>query len=313
MRVAAADIGTNSTRLLVADAGSGATVAEVERLLEITRLGEGVDASGALAELPMGRVTATLERYAERCRELGAEHMLAVATSAVRDAANREEFLARVSATGFEPRLLSGEEEAATTFEGVRSRAPGADSVSADGTLVVDVGGGSTELVLGAADGVAWSRSLQAGCVRMTERFLGEDVVAEAELAACTAALGELLQVVPDEVVDATERAIAVAGTATTLAAIAHGGYSPDAVHGARITRGQVRELQARLAAQPLAERRDVPGLEPARAPVIVAGLVVLGCVLDRFGLAEAIVSERDILHGAALLAARRRAGSPGG
>jgi exopolyphosphatase/guanosine-5'-triphosphate,3'-diphosphate pyrophosphatase len=304
MRVAAADIGTNSTRLLVADVGTDGTVAEVERLLEITRLGEGVDASGALAETPMGRVTTTLERYAERCGELGATHMLAVATSAVRDAANREDFLGRIAASGFEPRLLSGEDEAATTFAGVCSRAPGGESVSADGTLVVDVGGGSTELVLGAAGGVAWSRSLQAGCVRMTERFLGEDVAGEPDLAACAAALGELLAGVPGEVIDAAERVIAVAGTATTLAAIANGGYEPDAVHGARITRAQVGELQARLAALPLAERRAVPGLEPARAPVIVAGLVVLGCVLDRFGLGEAIVSERDILHGAAFLAA---------
>jgi exopolyphosphatase / guanosine-5'-triphosphate,3'-diphosphate pyrophosphatase len=304
MRVAAADIGTNSTRLLVADVGAHGTVAEVERLLEITRLGEGVDAGGALGEIPMGRVTATLERYAERCRELAVTQMLAVATSAVRDAANREDFLGRIAASGFEPRLLSGEEEAATTFAGVCSRAAGGESVSADGTLVVDVGGGSTELVLGAAGGVAWSRSLQAGCVRMTERFLGEDVAGERELAACAAALAELLLVVPDEVADAAERAIAVAGTATTIASIANGGYSPDAVHGARITRAQVRDLQARLGTLPLAQREGIPGLEPARAPVIVAGLVVLGSVLDRFGLDEAIVSERDILHGAALLAA---------
>ncbi len=305
MRVAAADIGTNSTRLLVADVGSDGTVEVVERLLEITRLGEGVDASGALAEVPMGRVTTTLVHFAERCRALGAERMLAVATSAVRDAANREDFLARVAATGFVPRLLTGEEEAATTFAGVCSRAPGGESVSADGSLVVDVGGGSTELVLGAEEGVAWSRSLQAGCVRMTERFLGEDVVAESSLDSCTTAVGELLAGVPEDVVAATRRAIAVAGTATTLAAILNGGYSPEAVHGARITRAQVRDMQARLAAHSLAERREVPGLEPARAPVIVAGLVVLGCVLDRFGLAEAIVSERDILHGAALLAWR--------
>jgi exopolyphosphatase / guanosine-5'-triphosphate,3'-diphosphate pyrophosphatase len=230
--------------------------------------------------------------------------MLAVATSAVRDAANRDDFLAHVATSGFEPRLLPGEAEAAATFAGVCSRAQGGESVSADGTLVVDVGGGSTELVLGADDVVAWSRSLQAGCVRMTERFLGEQTVAERDLAACAAAIGELLQVVPDEVVGTTRRAIAVAGTATTLAAIAHGAYDPDLVHGARITREQTRALQARLAALPLAERRAVPGLEPARAPVIVAGLVVLGCVLDRFGLAEAMVSERDVLHGAALLAA---------
>ena len=134
MRVAAADIGTNSTRLLVADVGSDGTVAEVERLLEITRLGEGVDASGALGEVPMGRVTSTLERYAGRARTLGAEHLLAVATSAVRDAANRDDFLARVAASGFERRLLSGEEEAATTFAGVCSRAPGGETGSPDGT-----------------------------------------------------------------------------------------------------------------------------------------------------------------------------------
>jgi exopolyphosphatase/guanosine-5'-triphosphate,3'-diphosphate pyrophosphatase len=304
MRVAAADIGTNSTRLLVADVGADGSVAEVERVLEITRLGEGVDASGTLAEAPMGRVSDTLVRYAGRARALSAERLLAVATSAVRDASNRDDFLARVAATGFEPRLLSGEEEAATTFAGVRSRAPGGESVSADGTLVVDVGGGSTELVLGAAEGVAWSRSLQAGCVRMTERVLGEEVVSGDDIAAVEAAVHELLGVVPDEVVEATRRAIAVAGTATTLAAIQHGGYDAGAVHGARITREGIRALEGRLGAMTLEQRRTVPGLEPARAPVIVAGIVVLGCVLDRFGLAEAIVSERDILHGAALLTA---------
>jgi exopolyphosphatase/guanosine-5'-triphosphate,3'-diphosphate pyrophosphatase len=304
MRVAAADIGTNSTRLLIADVGSDGSVAELERLLEITRLGEGVDSSGSLGEAPMGRVTEALTRYAAHARELSAERSLAVATSAVRDAANRDDFLARVPASGFEPRLLTGEQEAATTFAGVCSRAPGGGAVAADGTLVVDVGGGSTELVLGAAGGVAWSRSLQAGCVRMTERVLGEDVVGHTDLAACAAVIRGLLEVVPDEVVMATRRAIAVAGTATTLAAIQHGGYDAEEVHGARITREETRALEHRLAAMTLEERRTVPGLEPARAPVIVAGLVVLGSVLDRFGLAEAIVSERDILHGAALLAA---------
>jgi exopolyphosphatase / guanosine-5'-triphosphate,3'-diphosphate pyrophosphatase len=299
MRVASADIGTNSTRLLVAEVGADGTVSEVERLLEITRLGEGVDSSGVLGEVPMTRVTDALERYAVCAAALGAERLLAVATSAVRDAANRDDFLARVAASGFTARLLAGEEEAATTFAGVCSRAPGDPPVSADGTLVIDVGGGSTELVLGGPDGVAWSRSLQAGCVRMTERFLGEDVVAEDAFAASAAAVDRLLQVVPDGVVAATRRAIAVAGTATTIAAIANGGYDASAVHGAHLTRGQ-----SRLGALALAERREVPGLEPARAPVIVAGLSVLGRVLDRFGLAEAIVSERDILHGAALLAA---------
>jgi exopolyphosphatase/guanosine-5'-triphosphate,3'-diphosphate pyrophosphatase len=304
MRVAAADIGTNSTRLLVADVGADGSVGEVERVLEITRLGEGVDATGTLAEAPMRRVTDTLGRFAERSRVCAAERMLAVATSAVRDAANRDEFIARVAASGFEPRLLTGEEEAATTFAGVCSRAPGGAAVSADGTLIIDVGGGSTELVLGAEGGVAWSRSLQAGCVRMTERVLGEDVAAGADLAACALAVSELLEVVPDAVVEATQRAVAVAGTATTIASILHGSYSVEAVHGARILRDDALALERRLGAMPLARRREVPGLQSDRAPVIVAGLVVLGAVLDRFGLAEAIVSERDIMHGAALLAA---------
>src|SRR4051812_15057753 len=188
MRVAAADIGSNSTRLLVAEVGCEGAVEEVERMLEITRLGEGVDAGGTLGEAPMRRVTDVLARYAERSRAQSAVRMLAVATSAVRDAANRDDFLARVAATGFEPRLLSGEDEAATTFAGVCSRAPGEGPVSGDGTLVIDVGGGSTELVLGAAAGVAWSRSLQAGCVRMTERLLGEDTLTDAQLASCEVA-----------------------------------------------------------------------------------------------------------------------------
>ena len=138
----------------------------------------------------------------------------------------------------------------------------------------------------------------------MTERFLGEDVVAAGDVVACVRAVDELLEVVTPEVVNATERLVAVAGTATTLAAIVNGAYDPHAVHLARITRVQAGEIQARLGALPLEERRRVPGLEPKRAPVIVAGLVVLGCVLDRFGQTEAVVSERDILHGTALLAA---------
>ena len=305
MRVAAADTGTNSTRLLVADVGSDGSVAEVERLLEITRLGEGVDAAGTLGEVPMHRVTDALGRYAERARALGAERMLAVATSAARDASNGDDFLARVAATGFEPRLLSGEEEAAATFAGVCSHAPGEEPLSLDGALVVDVGGGSTELVLGSGGGVAWSSSLQAGCVRMTERIVGEDVVGVEALAACADAVSELLQVVPDDVVEATRKVVLVAGTATTAAAIEQGGYDRDAVHGSRITRAQLRAQERRLAAMTLAERSEVPGLLPARAPVIVAGLVIVGAVLDRFGIAEALVSERDNLHGTALLAAR--------
>lgn len=301
MRVAAADIGTNSTRLLVAEVSGGA-VEEVIRLLEITRLGQGVDASGELHGAAIARVLDCLARYAASAREHGAERLLAVATSAVRDASNRDALLAAIAETGFVPRVLTGVEEAQTTFAGVLSA-----GTPAGGTLVIDVGGGSTELVLGGDDGaVAWSCSLQMGCVRMTERFLGEQQVDAAALADCVAEVRRLLDVVPGSLAGRIARAIGVAGTATTAASIELGlaAYDPERIHGARLTRAAIARIGERLGAISLDRRLGVAGLEPKRAPVIVAGLVVLGTVLDELGLAELTVSERDILHGAALLAA---------
>ena len=304
--MAAADIGTNSTRLLVADVRDGSVI-EVERLLEITRLGAGVDRSGALRPDAIARVLACLERYARIARSHEADHRLAVATSAVRDALNRDELLGGIAAAGFPVRVLSGDEEAAATFAGVLSAGtpPG-------GTLVIDVGGGSTELVLGDRDGtVAWSCSLQMGCVRMTERFLGEQVVGADAIDACETAVRDLLAVVPRRVSARIERAVGVAGTATTAAAIELGlaEYDPARIHGSTVTLRQLVATRDRLALLTLEERRDVVGLEARRAPVIVAGLVVLGCVLDHLGLDSFTVSERDILHGAALLAAESRSG----
>lgn len=301
MRVAAADIGTNSTRLIVADVEHGA-VGEVVRLLEITRLGQGVDAAGELEAAAMARVLECLARYAEVARTHGAERLLAVATSAVRDASNRDALLTAIAATGFTPRVLSGEQEAEATFAGVLS-----GDTPAAGTLVIDVGGGSTELVLGGADGtVAWSCSLQMGCVRMTERFLGEQRADPAAVADCVAEVRRQLEVVPATVVGRITRAIGVAGTATTAAAIELGltSYDPEQIHGARLTREAIARIGERLGSLSLSERTGVPGLEPKRAPVIVAGLIVLGTVLDSLGLELLTVSERDILHGAALLAA---------
>lgn len=301
MRVAAADIGTNSTRLIVADVEHGA-VGEVVRLLEITRLGQGVDAAGELEAAAMARVLECLARYAEVARTHGAERLLAVATSAVRDASNRDALLTAIAATGFTPRVLSGEQEAEATFAGVLS-----GDTPAAGTLVIDVGGGSTELVLGGADGtVAWSCSLQMGCVRMTERFLGEQRAEPAAVADCVAEVRRQLEVVPATVVGRITRAIGVAGTATTAAAIELGltSYDPEQIHGARLTREAIARIGERLGSLSLSERTGVPGLEPKRAPVIVAGLIVLGTVLDSLGLELLTVSERDILHGAALLAA---------
>jgi len=295
MRVGAVDLGTNSTRLLVADVEEG-RVAEVVRRLAITRLGEGVDESHELLPAAIGRVHAVLDEYAREAAALEAEHVLAVATSAVRDAANGAAFLHGLGDRyGWETRLLDGEEEAETTFRGVTSdRALEAD------TLLVDIGGGSTELVVGGPDGVSSAVSLQAGCVRLTERFLTSDPPTAGELEAAAAQVRSLLPPL------AVESAVGVAGTITTVAAIDLGlaEYDPIRIHGHRIAREAVDGVLTDLAALPLAARELVPGLEPARAPVIVGGLVVLREVMERYGLGEIEASERDILHGTALAAA---------
>jgi exopolyphosphatase/guanosine-5'-triphosphate,3'-diphosphate pyrophosphatase len=298
MRVGAVDLGTNSTRLLVADVMDG-RVDEVVRRLAITRLGEGVDETHELAPTAVARVHAVLDGYAREAADLGAEHVLVVATSAVRDAANGPSFLGELeSRYGWATRLLDGEEEAETTFRGVISERP----LAAD-TLLVDIGGGSTELLIGGPGGVSFAVSLQAGCVRLTERFLATDPPAPGELEAAAAHVRTLLPVL------AADAAIGVAGTITTVAAIDLGlaEYDPVWIHGHRITRAVVDRVLADLAALPLAEREHVRGLEPARAPVIVGGLVVLREVMKRYGLGEIEASERDILYGTALAAAARR------
>ncbi len=283
MRVGAIDLGTNSTRLLVADVEDG-VVHEVERSLRITRLGEGVDKRRRLLPLPIARVRNVLTDFHRTLDRLGAERTLAVATSAVRDAENGEAFLGEVEwSYGFSTRLLGGDEEAQLTFQGVA-----AGRRLEPNTLVVDIGGGSTELIL--ADRHA---SLDVGCVRMTERF-GDHV------AATSAHVARLL---PD--LDA-HAGIGVAGTVTSLAALDLGltDYDPDRVHGHVLSASAVDEQLARLASLSLEERRRVPGLEPERAPVIVAGATILREILRRYGLDRIEVSERDILHGVALVAA---------
>ena len=290
MRVAALDLGTNTTRLLVADVVDG-RVDEVDRRLAITRLGEGVDARRRLLPLPIARVRNTLSDYRRAVEELGAERALLVATSAVRDAENGEAFLGEIEwSYGFTTRLLSGDEEAELVRRGVgtaRQLGPRA--------LILDVGGGSTELI---TDG--WHGSLDLGSVRLTERFLQTDPPAPEELEACGAYVRSLL---PDLDVD---EAIGVAGTVTTLAALdlALREYDPERVHGHRVPAASVDAQLERLAALPVRERRSVPGLEPERAPVIVAGAVIVREVLRRYGLRELEASERDLLDGAALEAA---------
>ena len=291
-RVAAVDLGTNSTRLLVADVVDG-RVEELARETVITRLGEGVDERRRLLPEPIARVRNCLTDFRRRAEELGAERTLAVATSAVRDAENGEAFLGEVEwSYGFETQLLSGEDEGALTLRGV--------SLGRDlepGTLVLDVGGGSTELTT-----EHLRLSLDLGSVRLTERFLAADPPTSEELAECRAAARLLLGDKADDLDPA--HAIGVAGTITTIAALELGEYDRDRVHGYRLSTGAVERQLERLASLPLAERRELPGLEPARAPVIVAGVAIVAEVLRFFGLSELEASENDLLTGAALAAA---------
>ena len=295
MRVGAIDLGTNSTRLLVADVVDG-RVEEVVRRLTITRLGEGVDTTHRLDPAAIARVWDCLDDYRTELTTRGAERVLATATSAVRDSENGTEFLADLARRyGVMTRLLTGDEEAGLTFRGVSS-----DRTLAAETLIVDIGGGSTELLLGGPDGVAFATSLQVGCVRLTERFLRSDPPCEDELAGCAAHVRDVLPPL------APTAALGVAGTITTLAAIDLDlpAYDPEQIHGHRISRETVERELRRLARMPLGERRQVRGLEPARAPVIVAGIAILNEIVDAYDLSEIEASERDILHGVALAAA---------
>jgi exopolyphosphatase/guanosine-5'-triphosphate,3'-diphosphate pyrophosphatase len=301
-RVAAVDIGTNSTRLLVADVDDG-RLADVERHTRITRLGEGVDERHRLLPVPIARVRNVLSDFRRRAEELGAERTLAIATSAIRDADNGEAFLGEIEwSYGFTTRLLSGHDEALLMFRGVTSER----TIQAR-TVIVDVGGGSTELVAGGPDGVRWHDSLDIGSVRLTERFLHTDPPAQDELEACARAVQALLaERVPDEVGERTTAAIGVAGTITSLAGLALGldEYDRDQVHGSRLSADALEEQLDRLASVPLAERRTLRPLDPERAPVIVAGAVIVREALEFFGLDTLEISERDILDGAALAAA---------
>jgi exopolyphosphatase / guanosine-5'-triphosphate,3'-diphosphate pyrophosphatase len=286
MRVAAIDQGTNTTRLLVADVEDG-ELEEVSKQTEITRLGEGVDSRRRLLPLPITRVRNVLTGYRREAENLGAERILLVATSAVRDAENGEAFLGEIEwSYGFVTRLLSGDEEAELTFRGAAEGRVGS-------TLVIDPGGGSTEFVIGEEGEIRSRQSVDIGSGRLTERF-DEDVAAIAEHVA------SVLPSLPE-----VDTAVGVAGTMTTLAALEVGLDEPEGfgTHGHRLTLGGVRALRERLAALPLEERSRLPGLHPKRAPVIVAGAVLVEQVLAHLGT-EIEVSERDILHGAALEAA---------
>lgn len=315
MRVAVVDIGTNSTRLLVADVADDGRLTERARRTKVTRLGDRLGETGVLSHDAMERVLGTVGEYQAVIRAHGAERAVAVLTSAVRDAANGEDFLARVRARdeGLDARVIAGDEEARLTFRGATSERPTGETTP---TVVIDVGGGSTELVVGSGDEVSFYVSTQAGVVRHTERHLASDPPTRRELQALTDDVRAIYaEAVPIEVRGTARAAISVAGTATSLGAIdLELEYQlPDDVHGHVVSLATCRTILERLAALPEAERRAVRGLHPDRAPTIVAGVVMVVEALELFGLDATAVSDHDILRGAALDVAQRarRNGAP--
>ena len=296
-RIAVVDIGTNSTRLLVAEVDGGA-LSELARESIVTRLGEGVDATGRLGDEPQARVFAALDSYAPAIE--GAAVRTAVMTSAVRDAANGAEFAAVVRERyGLEAATLSGDEEARLTALGATATREGSDPV-----VVIDIGGGSTELVVSAGEELVFHVSTQVGVVRHSERHLHSDPPEPGELQALAEdARAAIEAAVPAEVRSRPVAGIGVGGTATQLASVDLGltEHDRDRIEGHAVSRSRLEELRDRLAALPLAERREVRGLDPARAPTIVAGAVVLREVLGAFALNGFEASERDILWGVAL------------
>jgi exopolyphosphatase/guanosine-5'-triphosphate,3'-diphosphate pyrophosphatase len=302
VRVAVVDIGTNSTRLLIADVRNG-EVRELERVTTVTNLGRGVEHTSSLCNDAVDGVCNVIADYKGRWEQMGAERVSAIATSAVRDAVNADAFIAELRERfGLHARLLSGEEEARLTYLGAT-----AQRGDEGPTLVFDIGGGSTELVVGSGDEVGFHVSLQAGTIRHSERHLTSDPPEPHELEDLAHDVRQLIEAsVSEETGEQRVRAIAVAGTPTSLAAIEQElePYDPERVHGYRLALGRVQRMLSRLAAAPLAERLRLPGLHPGRAPTIVAGTVILVQVMRAFGLDEVEVSERDILHGSALSAA---------
>jgi exopolyphosphatase/guanosine-5'-triphosphate,3'-diphosphate pyrophosphatase len=307
MRVGVVDLGTNTTRVLLADVDGG-QVHELERRTTVTRLGEGVDASGRLSPAAIERVTKVLEEYKRVIDELQPERVVALATSAVRDADDGDEFRQMLhDRFGIDVSIIPGDEEARLTFLGATAaREPGEGPL-----MVIDIGGGSTEFVVGrAGQAPDFRESTNAGSVRQTERHVHSDPPAEEELNELRAQVRETISgAVPEDVRRSVASGIAVAGTATSLAAIDQQleRYDPERVHGYTLTVAACERILGELAALPLEERRGVTGLHPDRAPTIVAGAAILVEAIRVFGLDSIEVSEADILHGAALDAAARR------
>ena len=300
-RVAAVDIGTNSVRLLVADVDGtsprDAKIVPLDRRMRITRLGQGVDGSRALAPEAIARTTAVLREYRDALSEHGVTQVRATATSAARDATNRDEFFtAAHDALGVMPELLSGDEEAALSFLGAT-----ADLDAPAPYLVVDIGGGSTEFVLG-TDAPVGLVSLDMGCVRITEQFIHSDPPAPEELSNAVAVVRDLVAEVPRMIPGALDAVtlVGLAGTVTTVAAVEQGlpEYDPEKIHHFRLTREAAEEVFRTLATESAEQRKHNPGLEPGRVDVIVGGAAVLVGIFRVLGFDDMLVSEADILDG---------------
>lgn len=303
MRTAVVDIGTNSTRLLVADVDRATgRVEKLHRESQVTRLGDRVDAGGRLSDEAIARVMGTLDAYRTTMESFKCEANMAVLTSAVRDASNGAEFTERVrSEFGLEARVLSGDEEAQLTFLGAMSDR---DSSSGEPTVVIDIGGGSTEFIVGSNHVASFHVSVQAGVLRMSERHIHSDPPSPNELQDLAADTRAIFHAgIPAEQRSSVTRAIAVAGTATSAAAIDQelDPYDPERVHGYRLLLATVELLIARLADLTEAQRRQVVGLHPDRAPTIVAGMILLDEAMRAFGIDHVEVSEHDILRGGTL------------
>lgn len=305
-RVAAIDCGTNSIRLLIADLDpAGGPLTDVVRQMEVVRLGEGVDRTGVLSTAAIERTRVALEGYARQIELHGAHRVRMVATSASRDAANRDDFVRMVRGTlGADPEVISGQEEAALSFAGAISGLPGI----ADPVLLTDIGGGSTELVLGQMAGgpsgaVDAAHSMDVGCVRLTERHLHGDPPTAGQI---DAALTDLHAAIDAAGADVPLRGAAsfvgVAGTVTTIAALALQlpAYDPAAIHGAVMTAEQVAEVTARLMGMTREQRAGLAVMHPGRVDVIVGGALVLRTLMERTGSGQVIASEHDILDGIA-------------
>jgi exopolyphosphatase/guanosine-5'-triphosphate,3'-diphosphate pyrophosphatase len=313
-RVAAVDCGTNSIRLLVADVPPEGPHTDLLRRMEIVRLGQGVDATGRLAPEAIERTRLVLAEYADRARELGATAVRMVATSATRDAANRADFEAMVQATlGQLPDVIPGREEAELSFLGATASLGKAAEAHGNPPpkppfLVVDIGGGSTEFVLGDASGVRAARSVDIGCVRLTERHLHSDPPAADEIGRAEADIrAALADVVAEVPVGEAASLVGLAGSVTTVAALALDlpAYDPVAIHGSRIPVGAVRSVTAGLLTATRARRAALPVMHPGRVDVIGAGSLILRVLMDAFAMDEVVVSEHDILDGIALRLAR--------